>query len=82
MKLDARITRGLNREEVQEMIDRHKNASIVLDAIAKVLTDELEQCTLKEEGDDILDSPNALAKLTNLAARRKALRFALTLVRP
>lgn len=82
MKLNARLTAGMDKDELAEFQSALRSAEPLLKVVRRVLTEEIDAAIIKDEGEEIFDCPNALAKLTSQAARRKALRFALQLVTP
>lgn len=82
MRLPAEVLRGKTQEDVKILLEQARSAKTLLEEYRKVLTAEIERSILKEEEDDLLSCPNLTAKVTALAARRKALRFALDMMTP
>lgn len=80
VRLPLEITRGKTREEVVELSDLYKNAKIIRELLAGVLTSEVESAILRTESREILNCPNALASIADLHGYRRGLRFALGLL--
>lgn len=79
-RFDHRLIAGLTEDEVGEFAGRWKNASLVRQAAAQVLTKELERVILLSESPENVNSPNPLAVLADLHGYRRGLRTAIKLL--
>ncbi len=79
-RLDSRLSRGLDEQQVAELVERFRNSLHVRQAIAGVLTNALDHAILQSESRETFESPNALAVLSDLMGYRRGLREALSLI--
>lgn len=79
-RLDSRLSRGLDEQQVVELIERFRNSLLVRQAIAGVLTKSLDHAILQSESRETFESPNALAVLSDLMGYRRGLREAISLI--
>lgn len=80
MRLDSRITRGLDDEGKKLVLSEFRSSKNLRQILIKLLTEHIESAILLDESADIYKNSNALADIANSRGYRRGLRQAIKLL--
>jgi hypothetical protein len=80
VRIPAEFVRGMNDEDIKEVISRIQNCKFVRDLVSKVLTRRLDDAIIRAEDRTNLQSPNYVATLADTTGYRRGLREAIQLL--
>lgn len=79
-RINAALIAKLNDKETEEYIQRWEAIKDVREDVCSILTKELDNVTKKLLSEDVLDSPNALSKLSKQFGYAEGIKFCLKLL--
>ena len=80
MKIDPRITRGLDEDDKKLVLSEYRASKNLREMLVRVLTESVDSAIIGDESVDLYKNPNALAEIANSRGYRRGLRQAIKLL--